>query len=255
MQNKVSMSLCTTLGGVIAVLLTAAVMHAIWGLGLSGLGWAGALICFIALMIFQISGFVVGISERGSNSGRTGLVVSIVFIIAAVVGFILFIWPHLDLYGLILILIPVPTILMGVFAGLIAIRLQRKPSLKIWKSLLILWLTPSVWCAVLMSIPIAGNIFKGDGDYKLVARYGTSIPSTLFGPWATLVAKLGDWPNAGEFFSLPVAIVLTIILIGLVAVATRIHNRAIQGLTLITFAPFILIWVLIGIGQMLACTS
>jgi hypothetical protein len=250
MQEKVSISFFASIGGVVVTLLTAAVMHAIWGLDLAGLGWAGRTLCLTLLLVFQIGGVVVGISERGSNCGRIGLLLSIIFIIAIVTGFILFIW-----HGLILVLIPAPAILMGVFAGVTAIRLQRKPSLKVWKALMILWITPSVWCAVLISIPAIIGIFKSGCDYEQLLRSGTGIVSILFGPWATLAAKIVDWPNAGEFFSLPAAVILTIILMGLAAAAMGIRNCAIRGIAVIGFASFILIWAIVGIGQLLNCAE
>ncbi|MFZ0034554.1 MAG: hypothetical protein WAK60_06160 [Sedimentisphaerales bacterium] len=207
MQNKVSISLCASVGGIIAASLTAAVIHTIWGLGPYGLGEAGMLLSIIALLVFQISGFAAGISERGTASGRIGLALSIVLITAAAGGFILFIRPHLNLGILIPIFLPVPTILMGLFAGVTAIRLQRQPSLKIWKALLILWITPSVWYTVLMSISAIYGIFKGGYDYKWLSQQGAGVLLILFGPWATIAAKLSNWPNAGEFFSLPAAVI------------------------------------------------
>ncbi|MFA5252887.1 MAG: hypothetical protein WC454_09935 [Phycisphaerae bacterium] len=256
MQEKVSISLYASIGGVVAAILTAAVTHAIWGLGLTGMGWAGRTLCLTILLVFQISGLTTGISERSTTLGKTGLVTTIVVITAAVTSFILFIWPHLDLHIFILMLIPVPTILMGVLAGGTAVRLQSKPSLKIWKSLLILWITPSVWCVLLISIPvILGGIFKGNFNYEHLARWVTAVTSILFGPWATLAAKLGSWPNAGEFFSLPAAVILTVILAGLAAAAIRVRNCTVQGLAVIAFASFTLVWALVGIGQLLNCTS
>jgi hypothetical protein len=255
MQEKVSISFFASIGGVVVTLLTAAVMHAIWGLDLAGLGWAGRTLCIVVLLVLQISGFAAGISERGTTLGKTGLVASIVVIIAAAAGFILFIWSPLGLHTLILVLIPVPTILMGVFAGVTAVRLQKKPSLKIWMALLILWIMPLVWCEVLISIPAIIGIFKSGCDYEQLLRWGMGIATILFGPWATLAAKVVNWPNAGEFFSLPAAMILTIILTGLAAVAIGVRNRAIRGLAVIAFASFIFVWALVGIGQLLNCTE
>jgi hypothetical protein len=251
MLEKVSISLYASIGGVAAALLTAAVMYVIWGLGLPGLGWAGMTLCITILLVFQISGIAAGVSERDTTLGKAGLVVSIAVITAAVTDFILFLRPHHDLKILILMIIPVPAILMGIFAGVTAVRLQSNQSLKIWKALLILWIMPVVWYALLVFIPA---ILKGGFYYRDWPQWVTAVMSILFGPWATLAAKLGSWPNAGEFFSLPAAVILTVILAELAAAAIRVRNCTVRGLAVIAFAPFIFVWALVGIGQLLNCT-
>jgi hypothetical protein len=248
MQGKIGISLLSSLIGVIVFFLASATVFSIYGFKLYDMGSASMVLCLFALMVFQISGFVAGIKERS----KIGMAFSIVFIIAAAAIPGVF-SKLLNIYRLLtLTIVAIPIILMGVLAGLTAMRIQTKPSLKIYKPLLILWLTPSLWCAVITVISAIFSILKGNSNYKSTASMSHGLLLILFGPWATIAGKLVNWPNAGEFFSLPAALILTAILICLIAFM-RFGNRIIQSLSITAFASFILVWVLIGIGQMLNC--
>jgi hypothetical protein len=76
---------------------------------------------------------------------------------------------------------------------------------------------------------------------------------TVLGPWATLAAKSTNVPNAGEFFSLPLALGLTLGLITVISVSMAVVKRWVNTLCVVVYIPLILLWVFLGFGQLMSC--
>jgi hypothetical protein len=77
--------------------------------------------------------------------------------------------------------------------------------------------------------------------------------ASFFGPWATLAAIPGVFPNAGEFFSLTWALILTLLLLATGYVV--LHSGKVQakclGLVLMQFV--IVFWYGFGFAQLMNC--
>jgi hypothetical protein len=248
LEPEKNISLFSSLLGLIVFLLASAIVFYIYGLKLYDMGDAALSLCIIALMVFLISGFVSGIKEKS----KIGMVFSLIFLTAATA--LPFLYSKIS--GLFrpftLTIIAIPIISMAIFAGLTALKISREKPLKIYKPLLILWFIPSFWCSILLGFSAIYALFKNISEFKQIAKSSHGLILISFGPWATIVAKLVAWPNAGESFSLPVALTFTAILIFLLAIL-KFANSIIRSLALISFASFILIWSLIAIGQLLNC--
>lgn len=78
----------------------------------------------------------------------------------------------------------------------------------------------------------------------------SAVFANWFGPWAVLIVRLVDFPNAGtRSFNLPLALGLTAILAALLFAAFRSRLRLVRIPCLVIFAPFSLIWFGIGLIQ------
>lgn len=109
----------------------------------------------------------------------------------------------------------------------------------------LLLLVPSI---LLFGIPIFCR-----PDY---ISFGTSICmgiATLFGPWATLVAKCTNIPNAGEFFHLWLAVGLTLALSAVILISMLFTKKWITVLCIGIFVPLILAWLFVGFAQLANC--
>lgn len=67
--------------------------------------------------------------------------------------------------------------------------------------------------------------------------------------------SLGDWPNAGEFFHLPSAVILTVFLAADVIAALKAGDKRITSLATVLAAPLLLVWFINGFGQLLNCAE
>ena len=129
----------------------------------------------------------------------------------------------------------------GVFAGLV-----RQGRLRPWGPLLLIWLLPGA---------ALGLYFLPRYDASHLGRLLTFALSVPFGPWATQVARLGHYPNAGEFFHLPLALALTVLFAATALVALRSTSNSTRALGVLTYAAVVVASSLIGVGQLLNCAS
>lgn len=81
----------------------------------------------------------------------------------------------------------------------------------------------------------------------------TEVFALLFGPWATLAAKIGVWPNAGEFFHLPLAVTLTVAMVAVATVMLKVKNKSIAGVSIILFMALVLSLFAVGYVQFINC--
>ena len=77
--------------------------------------------------------------------------------------------------------------------------------------------------------------------------------ATLFGPWATLVAKCTNIPNAGEFFNPWLAVGLTFALLAVILISILLTKRWTTVLCIGMFIPLILAWLFFGFSQLASC--
>ena len=77
--------------------------------------------------------------------------------------------------------------------------------------------------------------------------------ATLFGPWATLVAKCTNIPNAGEFFNPWLAVGLTVASLAVILISVFITKKWITVLCVGVFVPLSLAWLFSGFGQLASC--
>jgi hypothetical protein len=238
-----SISLWAGMGGVVLGGLVALALYLYPGTNfLAWLMYVGAP-CFFGL---GISALVAGLLERQAKFRKVGLVISVLVILLAIAAVF---WKlYLDFDGIfVTVYVFFPWIVipaMAVFAGIIAVAL-KKWQLNVCIPMLILWLIP-------IGFVIAYLLFlRIDG---LPSTEGfTAAFALLFGPWATLVAKIGVWPNAGEFFHLPLAVGLTLALAATSTVVLKTKNKGVAGLSLILFMGLVFSWFAVGYGQLINC--
>jgi hypothetical protein len=132
--------------------------------------------------------------------------------------------------------------IMGIIAGFKAVSIKNGQTKGLW-TVLVLWVVP-----ISLSLPLLGSQTRTS-----IASVGTIFP--LFGPWATQVARLVDFPNAGSAFHLPTAVLLTVFIFGLVLLLLLTKSRKTAGLALILFMALIFPWYVIGWWQLAYCAT
>lgn len=130
--------------------------------------------------------------------------------------------------------------IMGIIAGFKAVSIKNGQT-KGLRTMIVLWVVP-----IIISVPLLLSPTRIS-----IASFGTIFP--LFGPWATQAARLVDFPNAGEFFHLPIAVLLTVVIFGLVLLLLLTKSRKMAGLALILFMALIFQWYFIGWCQLANC--
>ena len=70
-----------------------------------------------------------------------------------------------------------------------------------------------------------------------------------------MTATVSSFPNAGEFFNLPLAIILSVVLAILLGTVLFARNRSYAGIAFIFSAAFGYAWFMTGLGQLLNCVE
>ncbi|HPO14216.1 MAG TPA: hypothetical protein PLI09_12295 [Candidatus Hydrogenedentes bacterium] len=138
-----------------------------------------------------------------------------------------------------------PFLLMAAAIPFMARRLQRSDIAAI-KYFLGIWLAPVIVaapCLVIATIHIPQFL-----PLRSCSAFVVSLP---FGPWATQVARLFSFPNAGEFFSLTLALIFSVLLALLLFLA--VTRRKLAAYLFIPFGWLIIGWTAIGFGQLINC--
>ncbi|MCX5636731.1 MAG: hypothetical protein NTX52_03425 [Planctomycetota bacterium] len=197
--------------------------------------------CFFSL---EISAFTVGLLEGRAKLRKVGLFFSVTGIIFGVVAALR------KLYGINNVFVFFPWLVapnMAVSAGVWAIALKKERT-KGSMPMFILWLTPVGMVAVALLF-LRAALCRGFPAAEDI----TAVFALLFGPWATLAAKIGVWPNAGEFFHLPLAVTLTVAMAAVVTVVLKAKNKSIAGVSIILFMALVLSWFAVGYVQLINC--
>lgn len=112
---------------------------------------------------------------------------------------------------------------------------------------LLLWIAlPTLWTVYLC-------LTGGKPASLSWAQYIYAGLLSAFGPYATLLAGLGDLPNAGEFFKITSALVLTIPLLAVVSLPYMVKLKWVHIVCCVLYVPVILLWVACGIVQIGSC--
>ncbi len=150
-------------------------------------------------------------------------------------------------YGLHLNALILGTPLIGVLllAPFLAPRL-RQPGASVFRHFLFIWLAPTL--LALLPIIFTALLVPGHMPRKVFLGILLGLPC---GPWATQAAKLVSFPNAGEFFSLPLALVFSATLGAALYFGLSRRRWAAHGFAL--FAWLIIGWTAIAIGQLANC--
>jgi hypothetical protein len=198
--------------------------------------------CFFGL---EISALVVGLLEGRAKFRKGGLILSAAAILVGLGA--VFKKLHVDFDGIYITLyVFFPWLvapILAVLAGLWAIAV-KKGRARGSMAMLILWLTP-------VGFVLAGLLLVHRG-FPMTENI-TAAFAVLFGPWATLAAKIGAWPNAGEFFHLPLAISLTVALAAAATVVLKAKSKSVAGSSIIVFMALAFSWFAVGYGQLINC--
>ena len=130
--------------------------------------------------------------------------------------------------------------IMGIIAGFKAVSIKNGQTKGLW-TVIVLWVVPAGLSLPLLVSPTRTSI----------ASIGTIFP--LFGPWATQIVRLVDFPNAGAAFHLPTAVLLTVVIFGLVLLLLLTKSKKMASLALILFMALIFPWYVIGWWQLAYC--
>lgn len=141
----------------------------------------------------------------------------------------------------------IPALIVMTVASLTAHRL-RLPEVSAVVYFVAIWLLPG-FLALLWLIGATATERKVF-SLHLYVGFLLAFP---FGPWATEAARLASFPNAGEFFSLPMALEWTAVLGGFAFLAA--YRRAWRPYVFIPFAWFILGWSYLSFGQLMSCLN
>jgi hypothetical protein len=242
-REAVSMSLVASIAGLaLALMVTLAVYSKPSTNFLAWLIYVGPP-CFFGL---EISALTVGVFEGRAKLRKVGLIFSVIGILLAVGAALRKL--YLDFDGIdITVYVFFPWLvapIMAVFAGVWAVALKKERT-KGTIPMFILWLTPIGMVAMALLFLLCGG--------GPAAEAITAVFALLFGPWATLAAKIGVWPNAGEFFHLPLAVTLTVAMAAAVTVVLKAKNKSIAGVSIILFMGLALSWFAVGYAQLIAC--
>lgn len=255
MQNsRISISLWASICGVILYLLIILLLYS-HGMRFSNQYPEAA---FVSVFIIPLlaAGAVCGFYERTSWSGKVGAFVCSLLLTAAVIILVMAFMDVGSIMQMTLIAILPPAILIGFFAGLVARRIKAEKLKPNWSHLLVCWLLGPVWIGLCCILTLLGKaILYGPLETGKIAQAATGVLSLPFGPYTTLAAKLGQWPNAGEFFSLGAAVWITALILLSASGYMITKNQTMASVTVIVFATTANAAVIIGIGQLLNCTS
>ena len=189
-----------------------------------------------------IGALTAGVFERGARLRILGVIASAA-VIAAMIAVVILKGRGGGPFGLLFwLIIPVTAALSGVTA--VDVKNKRINRLV---AMLVLYLTPAVFSAWFIVT------FANYRANEPIRRTVTAVLALLFGPYATLAAKLGDLPNAGESFALGGALALTIALVATAITVLKVRNRALAGAFLIFLAAVLGVWVYVGGLERLAC--
>ena len=79
--------------------------------------------------------------------------------------------------------------------------------------------------------------------------------ANLFGPWATIIVKASNFPNAGGCFNLKHALICTAILTPVIIIPLLVKKRWLQILCAVLYTPLILCWLGYGFLQLASCAT
>lgn len=162
---------------------------------------------------------------------------------AGLAGLVFFVLSSLDWDIVILVMLLSGGILPPLLAPFVALRVRRTQA-RVWP-LVVLWVVPSF-------VPAFFNALRALMGLRVI--HGLAIPFlVLAGPWATQAVRIVDFPNAGEFFSLPLALGLTALLA--LAIGLYIKRPQWRPRLIIPYAAVLGVWHLIGWGQLLNCMT
>jgi hypothetical protein len=215
-------------------------------------------VVILCLLGLQISALTAGLREWHAKPDKVALTISAIGFLAAFSSVFMYAFRVLRIsergfvFGL---CIPCAAMtVLAVIAGLAAVA-RKNDRTRGLRALLILWLGPAEICSALYLlmwlVAPAGSMYQVHG-LTVAVTPAFALP---FGPWATLAARFGNWPNAGEFFYLPLAVGLTVALAVIVAVALRAKDGRIAALSIVTSAPMFFCWFIVGFVQILNCAE
>jgi len=116
---------------------------------------------------------------------------------------------------------------------------------KLWIAYLCAWLVPGAFL-------FAFHIIVHPEYVKLTSSIFAGF-ANLFGPWATILLKLSDFPNAGGSFNLKYALLHTFILGAFAAVSMIAAKRWIRCCCGITVALLVWWWLFLGWAKIANC--
>ncbi len=134
-----------------------------------------------------------------------------------------------------------PFVLFALVAPFAAIRARNSAVAP--RYLLGVWLCPFALLLPAVGIAAVAGALKPQNALGFVL-------AAPFGPWATQAARAVDFPNAGEFFHLPLSIVLTATVAGLTYYAVTHPRRT--AYAILPFAWVMVGWWGIALGQLLS---
>jgi hypothetical protein len=134
---------------------------------------------------------------------------------------------------------------MGVISGLESQRIRRGCKARAWFVVLLWALTPTIGWWLLLP----------ESGVRLVRVRigGTFLP--LFGPWATHVSRLIDFPNAGSFFNVWLALLLSASVASVLILVWILKGGLLRAIGLLGYGLLMFWWYIVGWFQLAACAT
>ena len=188
-----------------------------------------------------LSGMVMALLERDKKGS------SVCFGSSLVLFALNLLLVHISIkFNLSTLFITAPFIGVSVVAPFVARRFLRR-DISVGKYYLTIWLAPPLFYTV--SITAYESAFERSQG----SHFFGFVLSSPFGPFATQVARLFSFPNAGEFFYLPTACSLTVAVATILYLAKTRRDKA--AYWIIPFAWLMIGWSAIGITQLVCCIN
>ncbi len=187
-----------------------------------------------------LSGTVMAFLERGMRGTWRCLGMSLLLF----TGILLLVYFRFG-FRLMTLMYTTPFFIIAVVTPFMARRLKHT-EVKVSKYLFGIWLGQVV--AVLSCSAVASLMHPHSIPLRIGLGFAASLP---FGPWATEIAQLFSFPNAGEFFSLTLALVFSSLLALLLFLA--VSRRSWAAHVFIPFGWLLIGWTAIGFGQLMNC--
>lgn len=113
-----------------------------------------------------------------------------------------------------------------------------------------LWIYVAILVTVSLPFTAIHILARPDDAPISLMQHLVAALANFFGPWGVVIVRVVDFPNAGlRSFSLTLAVALTLVGAGLIALPFVVKKRFVQYSCITVWFVFVTLWFLIGLRQ------
>jgi hypothetical protein len=113
-----------------------------------------------------------------------------------------------------------------------------------------LWIYVAILVTVSLPVTAVHMLARPDDAPISPMQHLVAALANFFGPWGVLIVRVVDFPNAGlRSFSLTLAVALTLVGAGLIALPFVVKKRFVQYSCITVWFVFVTVWFAIGLRQ------